>query len=221
MKTLIAIPCLNMVHTDFMTSMLNLRKTKDTSYATSINCLIYDSRNGFAASAITNGYDRVLWLDSDMVFQPDLLERLSADMDETGSEYVSALYFTRRLPTKPVVYSRIDYEPGGDGIPAKAHAEPYWDYPKDTMFLCAGTGFGAVMTSTNLLKRIWDKYGEPFNPLPHMGEDLSFCYRAGQMGYYLFCDSRVKVGHIGGMIFDEQTYTAQNKQPERAVTGSP
>lgn len=39
--------------------------------------MIYDSRNSLTAKALVNGYDLVLWLGSDMMLEPDLLERLS------------------------------------------------------------------------------------------------------------------------------------------------
>lgn len=205
MKTLIAIPCMSMVHTEFMASLMNLRKAPDTSYVPHINSLVYDSRNVLTATALNNGYDRVLWLDSDMKFEPDLMERLSADMD-TGLDFVSGLYFTRRLPSYPVIYSSVSYETG-DAV--RASAVPYKDYPRDSLFEIEGSGFGGVMTSCAMLKRVWEKYGAPFDPLPHMGEDLSFCWRLKQMGGKMYCDSRVKLGHVGTMVYDEAVYLSQ------------
>lgn len=204
-KTLIAVPCMDTVPVPFVQSLLNLRKTNETAYAFNANSLIYDSRNTFVANAIGKGYDRILWLDSDMVFEPDLLERLSADMDETGAEFVTALCFKRRMPTDPVIYKRLVYGRKEDGK-LRVKAEPYKDYPKDSLFEIAGSGFGAVMTCTDLLKRVWDTYGPPFDPMTQIGEDLACCWRIGQLGVKMYCDSRIKAGHIGQMIFDERVY---------------
>ena len=206
-KTLIAIPCMDMLPVGFFTSMMNLRKPEGTSYAPFSNCLIYDSRNTFVVNAIEGGFDRILWLDSDMVFEPDLLERLSADMD-SGLEFVSALAFKRRIPTGPTIYKELVYDRRDDGT-LKVKAEPYKDYPKDELFEIAGSGFGAVMTSTDLLKRVWDTYGPPFDPMTQIGEDLACCWRVKQIGCKMYCDSRVKVGHIGTYIFCEDTYLHQ------------
>ena len=129
----------------------------------------------------------------------------SADMD-TGLEYVSAIFFKRKLPTVPVVYKQLSYTAG---VSVKAEAVAYKDYPKDTVFEVAATGFGAVMMTTDLLKRVWDNYCPPFDPMTQIGEDLSFCYRVNQLGVKMYCDSRVKAGHIGQYVFTESDYRRQ------------
>ena len=37
-------------------------------------------------------------------------------------------------------------------------------------------------------------------------EDLSFCMRARDVGSEIYCDSRIKVGHIGQYTFSEEGY---------------
>ena len=207
-KVLIAIPCMDHVPVTFMTSLINLKKTPDTHYGVKANSMIYDSRNNFAAHAIMQGYDRVLWLDSDMAFEPDLLERLNADMDEHDLDYVSAICFKRRLPTAPCVYKDLIYGLKDDGT-IRAEAISYRDYPRDTLFECAGTGCAAVLMKTELLKVVWESGGPPFQPMVQMGEDLSFCYRVTQLGRKMWCDSRIKVGHCGEMVFGEEQYIRQ------------
>ena len=207
-RTLIAIPCMDMVPVPFVKSLLNLRKTGDTAYAFLANSLIYDSRNVFVSNAIEKGYDRILWLDSDMVFEPDLLERLSRRLDE-GYEYVSALAFKRKLPTGPAIYKRLDYGRDDQGhVHAKATA--YTDYPRDALFEVAATGCAAVMMRVELLKDVWDRFGLPFLPLPNMGEDLSLCWRVAQLGRHMWCDSSVKVGHVGQYVFGEDAFVRLN-----------
>ena len=95
MKTLICIPCMDMVHTEFMKSLLAMRRPGETKIVISQSSLIYDARNNMARQAVKGGFDRVMWLDSDMSFEPDLMERLSARLDE-GCDFVSGLYFTRK-----------------------------------------------------------------------------------------------------------------------------
>lgn len=209
MKTLIAVPCLDMLPLPFVTSFISLRKLEGTSYAFNANCLIYDSRNIFSSGAISNGYDRVLWLDSDMRFDPDLLEQLSADMDENpGVKVISALYFKRRIPTSPVIYKTLEYGRADDNT-IKPTVETYHDYPKDALFEVAGCGFGAVLTSVDLLNAAWEAFDAPFNPMQYMGEDLAFCWRIRQLGEKIYCDSRVKCGHVGLSEFNEAVYQAQ------------
>lgn len=202
MRTLIAVPCLDTVHTLFMASLLALRRGEpgDAEIALSSSSLVYEARNMLAEKAVNGRFDRVLWLDSDMSFEPDLMERFAADLDE-GREFVSCLYFTRKNPVKPVVYSECDISKTG-----RITLTPYSDYPRDSIFRIRACGFGAVMHSVDLLRKIGDKYGRPFSPEIGFGEDLSFCRRAEGVGAELYCDSRIRPGHIGLSIINESTW---------------
>lgn len=204
MLTFIAIPCLDMVHTAFLHSLLSLQPDGgEVRFGISASSLVYDARNNLLQQAINAGADRILWLDSDMVFAPDLLQRLSEDMD-TGLDYVSALYFTRKEPVEPTIYGEFGYnQHGRELIPYRKVVK---DYPENSLFQIKGSGFGAVLITVKLAKDIFSKYGAPFSPQPGFGEDLSFCIRADGVGAKLWCDSRVKVGHAGQIIIDEQRY---------------
>lgn len=203
---------------EFMLSLVNLRRPENTYYTVQVGSLVYDSRNMLAAKALMNGYDRVMWIDSDMAFEADTLEKLSEDMDREGLDFVSALCFKRKSPTAPCVYSDIRYGPDGDGV-IQADAETMINYPEDALFECAGAGFGLVLVTTKLLGAIWEKHGPPFDPMPQMGEDLAFCYRAQQEGYKLYCDSRVKTGHVGKRIYSEEDYKKQKDDDENQNRG--
>ena len=205
MKTLIAVPCMDTVQTLFFMSMEKLRKPEGTKTGIVCSSLIYDARNRLSATALNGRYDRVLWLDSDMVFEPDLLERLSEDLDE-GREFVCALFFTRKTPIHPVIYKTL-------GTVTDKHGEEwpkiqsYDDYPKDSIFPIQGCGFGAVMMTSDLIRRIGKAYGgQPFTPIPGFGEDFAFCLRARELGTELWCDSRIKVGHAGVSVISEETW---------------
>ena len=203
MRTLIAVPCFDMVHTDFMESLMVMQKPPDASFTVIKNTLIYDARNVIAASAIDAGFDRIMWFDSDMTFPKDTIERLSEAMDE-GREMVSGLYFTRRMPNiRPVVYKKMWYRDNGDTV--ETGAENYFDYPEG-IIECEAVGFGCCLTSVDLIKRVADRFGSPFTPYSRLGEDMAFCLRAREIGAKIYCDTRVKCGHIGTVQITEGTY---------------
>ena len=214
-RTCIAIPCMNMVHTEFMTSLLGLQRIGETRSNVTMSSLIYDARNMMAGSVIDNGFDRVLWLDSDMKFEPDLMKRLSDDMDEYNLDYVSGLYFMRKYPTSPVIYKTLIYDRQPDQIRTKAEA--YMDYPQDQLFEIDGSGFGAVLMKASVIKAVWDTFGMPFSPLMGLGEDMSFCWRAKQIGIKMWCDSRVKLGHLGTFEVTEAHFL-HRRQHEGVIT---
>ena len=198
MATLIAIPCMDMVHTGFMCSLMDMDKPDGTRYSVTTTSLIYDARNILASSALAGDFDRVLWLDSDMKLPKDALIRLSEDID-SGKEFVSGLYWTRKTPLKPCIYSDV-WQKEIDGS-VRGGADNVTDIPDD-IFEIKGCGFGCVLTSTKLLKQVWENYGPPFLPMARLGEDLSFCWRVSDMGVKMYCDPKVKVGHIGTMVYE-------------------
>lgn len=200
MKTMIAIPCMDMVHTQFCVSLTGLRLEGQTKFSYSASSLIYDSRNGLARKAIVEGFDRVLWLDSDMVFDPDFLLNLSEDLDH-GRDMVCGLAVTRKVPHKPVIYEKCGYQRTGKENEVMPMATTYYDFPKDTIFEVEACGFGGVLMNTSVLRDVEAKYGVPFAPMLGFGEDISFCMRARELGYKIWCDSRQKMGHVGMMTF--------------------
>ena len=206
MKTLIAGPCFDMVHSDFFESFVNLQKPPDTSWTMVKNTLVHDARNIIAGNAINAGFDRIMWFDSDMKFAPDTLLRLSADMDENNLDYVSGLYFTRRPPNiKPIAYSALWWGVKEDNT-LDSGAENFFDYPEGLAEIAA-SGFGCCLTSVDLLKRVGDRFGSPFAPMEGMGEDLSFCWRVAQIGGKMYLDGRVKCGHVGTYEYTEKDCT--------------
>ena len=214
MKTLIALPCMDTMPTGFVQSLLYLEKGENVSVNFKANSLVYDSRNLLSLTAIEQNFDRVLWIDSDMMFTKDAMKILTADMDgkdwKTGDvidrpkDFVTGVYCKRRPPYTPVLYKELaepTFDDNGKPVP---HITDYIDYPDDSFFRVKGCGFGFCMTSVKLLKDVWDKFGPAFSPYPWAGEDISFCHRVNQLGYEIWCDSRVSCGHIGTFVFTEQ-----------------
>lgn len=202
MKTLIAIPCMDMVATPFCQSLTALKRVGDCAAGFVAGSLIYDSRNKLAAQAIEMEADYVLWLDSDMVFNPDLMERLYEDL-KTGKDFVTGLYFRRTKPFTPVLFSSL--EPNAEG---NVDWVGYEDYPKDSLFEIAGCGFGAVMHSTDILFDMIAEKKNWFAPINNCGEDVAFCLRAHDIGYKLWCDSSIRLGHVAHSIVSEEFYEA-------------
>lgn len=204
MRTMIAVPCMDMVHTDFFRSCVGLIVTDDIQWTTCQSSLIYDARNKLADIAIDEGFDRVLWLDSDTMFDPFLFRRLSEHLD-MGKDMITGLYFGRKPPIRPVIYKTLRTEYGPDGIPVP-EAENYDDYERDSLFEVAGCGFGAVMTTVRLLQEVRDRFRLPFYPSGGLGEDFAFCLRVRELGHTIWCDSSIKVGHVGTAVYDETTF---------------
>ena len=203
MKTLIAIPCMDTIPVGFMQSILYLQKPEGTFVCFKPNSLVYDSRNMLALTAIEKDVDRILWLDSDMVFTPDTLVKLSHDMDTIPDcEMVTGLYTKRIIPYTPVIYRELNEPDVGPDGQVVGHIHAYEDYPINSIFKVEACGFGCVMTSVSLIRKVIDKFTSAFLPYLWAGEDLSFCYKVKQLGIPIYCDSSIKCGHIGSFVYD-------------------
>ena len=199
MKYLVAIPCMDTMPTQFVKSLIGLRVEGTIEIAFSANSLVYDSRNLLSKKASEEGFDRILWLDSDVTFKPDMFERLSKRLDE-GYQFVSGLYVKRKTPIEPTIFKTVYMM--DDKLPK---ADCYFDYPEG-IFEIAACGFGAVMMDICVLNSVGMEFGLPFSPILGFSEDISFCMRAKQVGYKLYCDSTIKLGHIGYKEFTEDDF---------------
>lgn len=208
MKYLVAVPCMDMMHTQFVCSLVSMPLFKETEITFGANSLIYETRNKLAEKAINGGFDRILWFDSDMTFKPDFAQKLAARLDE-GIDFCTGLYMTRKTPIRPCLFKTLEADP--------PKADFYDDYPKDSLFEIAACGFGGVMMSVDLIKRVGSVFGAPFAPILGFGEDLSFCFRASMLGMKMYCDSSIKMGHVGFHEITENTFfeRLKNEQENR------
>ena len=221
MKIMVAIPCMDTVPTQFMERLLALYRPEGTMVITARSSLVYDSRNILSKMAIDGGYDRILWIDSDMVFPTDMLMRLSSDIDN-GLRYVSGMYFTRKNPIHPVIYKETGYrQEEGGSVPYCTPVDYFqyenainekWDYTvaaehdPDRIFEVAATGMGCCMMETSVIQEVFDRFGLPFTPMPGFGEDLSFCRRCEELDIKMYCDSSIQCGHIAQKIVGIEEY---------------
>lgn len=186
MRLLIAVPTNDYVHADFVKSLAKLQQElgrRRVAYDVEIlaGTLVYIARNRLANKAINENYTHVLWLDSDMVFDEQVVD----DLMEVGKEMVCGAFVSRRPPYGPCIYTSIE----------KNKIEKVKDFGLRP-FRVDGCGFATVLTSVDLLQAVTQKYGTCFQPTDYYGEDLAFCWRAKQLGYEIWCEPTVRVGHI-------------------------
>ena len=202
MKTMIAIPCMDTVQTEFVRSLVSMRYVGEVQFIFTECSLVYHARTNLCRMAMEAGADYVLWLDSDVVFQPDMMERLMEDIQ--GKDMVTAVYHARRAPFRPVIWKTIKT----GLLPADAIVEQYDDYPTDGLFEIDGCGFGAVLMKIGVIRDVAETFHQTFSPVPGLGEDLSFCVRARSCGYKIWCDPSLQIGHKGSMIINQDTFRA-------------
>lgn len=187
MKLLIAIPTTDYMHFEFVQSLVKLvekLKADGVDYEVKMKgmSLVYVARDYLASYAINNGFTHVLWLDSDMVFEPEVLE----DLQFCGKPFVTAVCHSRRPPYGSCTFTDI----------AVNNVTNVGEYP-NAPFRIAGCGFACVLIKTEILKDVMKHNKTCFLPLQYYGEDVAFCKRATELGHELWCDPHVRLGHIG------------------------
>ena len=203
LDTLIAIPTLDKVPVDFVVSLMGLKKPK-TKVMFSKTTILAQARDNFANIAILQGYKYILFIDSDMTFPDYAYERLLSH----DADIVTALCFARRGYHEPCIYKEIHYN---DDVEVGKRLEHETDINRD-YFEVKACGMAFCLIKTQVLIDICKKFeGQLFKYISSFGEDLSFCIRALECGYKIYCDSTIPIGHIGEETFTKAHYEAFKK----------
>ena len=207
MNILIAVPCLDSVPAVFAQSLSMLEKVGNCAVAFQVGSLIYTSRNDLAQHALKMQADYVMWFDSDMQFDPDILKRMLEIMEKNDLDILSGVYFRRVPPYTPVLFDELELV---DGV-VKHHK---MDHVPEGLFEIAGCGFGCVLMKVDVLLDCIAKYRDFFSPFNQVGEDLSFCIRARECGYKIYADSSLQLGHCGHTIITKEFFEAYSETKE-------
>lgn len=188
MKLLIAIPTNDYMHYQFVECLTKLVKKLDEDgidydIAYQGATLVYVGRDKLANKAMNECYTHMLWLDSDMIFTEDLLD----DLMYSGKPFVTGIAHSRRAPHVSCIFKEIW---------PKVDRWEGCEYPIQA-FRIGGCGFACVLIETEIVRNVYNKNGTAFFPMRELGEDLAFCKRATDMGYEIWAEPSVKLGHIG------------------------
>lgn len=158
---------------------------------TDLGTLLPEMRNNLAQVAIDLGATHILWLDSDMTFPVDMIERLY----QHGKPIIGANYSQRKEPAKPVCCK--------DG---------YWVYTEEDstgIEQVDFVGMGAMMVETAVYENLpkpWHSLGWNEAKQTVIGEDVYFCRKALGIGATAWVDHDLskEIGHIGYRTFTYQ-----------------
>lgn len=145
-----------------------------------------------------------LWLiDADMSFEPDTLDRLLADAHPSERPIIGGLCFkvtqtTTDLSLTPTLYGLNDMTPPRTVV--------YHDYPPNTVVQVAATGAACLLVHRSVLEAMrdsgnwrapWTWFAETLFPEYDdvVSEDITFCLRAGALGFPIYVDTGIEIGH--------------------------
>lgn len=197
MKLFIAVPAKDQMytHTAFCIQELvkycSLRGI-DTQTSFNLGTLVCNQREVLAREFVESGADYILWIDSDMIFPPDIFHKLKSHKQDV----VACSYSTRGLPLKGVAYEKV-------------FQWDSWFDPKDAvngLAIAEGVGMGMMLCTRNSIVSIpsprfsikWvSESGD------YMGEDFFFCKQLISRGFNVHIDLKTskEIYHVGTYAF--------------------
>lgn len=184
----ICIPAHDTLHTNFAIGLANLtsRLTRDgIDYKLHVFCgsVIAESRTRLANEALDYGATHLLWLDSDIHFPANIVDRfLQHDKD-----IVAANYSTRYHPHRSVAF--VDPTNVDSRLDTKFGLHKIW-----------AVGMGCMMIKREVFEALpkpWFSHEYNKDQDTFSGEDIYFCNQANQHGFEVYVDAEIQLAHFG------------------------
>lgn len=166
------------------------------------------ARNAAIKSFLDTPGDWFMWIDTDMTFEYNSIERLVATAHKHKADIVSGLGFIYKRQDEQIVPNGYWFDE--EDLYYKEHA----DYEPGKVYEIDGTGSGFVLIHRRVLEA-WDDefWHSTWRAHPHtggqMGHDLAFCFKAKrEYGFKIVWDTGVKTGHIKHFELTEENYNS-------------
>lgn len=174
-----------------------------------------DTTNAFLTQCDS---DWLFWVDTDMGFAPDSVDRLIEAADPDERPIMGGLCFAMRevgvdnaggylVQPAPTIFDWSQYPNGQQGFTTRT------DYDKNTVLQVAGTGSAFLVIHRSAFEQIKTEYGPSwYSPVFNtslnstISEDLSFCSRAGALGIPIHVHTGVRTTHLKQVWLDERFY---------------
>lgn len=170
------------------------------------------ARNTVTQRFLDGPGDWLLWIDSDMQWGPDAIEQIVAAADPAERPIVGGLCFgMSREQMFPTIYHFAKTDAGG------LTTVRIRDYEHDSLVRCAATGAAFLLIHRRVLVAMKERGfnaafpwfqetelgGEP------AGEDITFCLRAGILGFPVHVHTGVRIGHHKSHLLTEDLFLKQ------------
>jgi GT2 family glycosyltransferase len=186
--------------------MTNRRTNILLEFSMISSSLVYDAREYIASEFLKSDCEYLMFIDSDMTFHPQSIEFLV----KHDKEFVTAKAFKRVKPYQPCFYTKVNIDEG-------SNQPPYLETPVgygEGLLPIEGAGLACALIKRSAFEKINAPY---FFPLPHVGEDLTFCNKLKNAGVKMFCDTTLQFGHLAHKeVFEQDFYEEYKKEVDNA-----
>lgn len=190
MQVAICMPHLGLIKAQTVQSLVKLFKNIKVDWRVLMaeGCILHVTRERLCKRAVELGCSHVLFVDSDMSFEPEVLDKLLA----RDKDIIGVLCNTRSEDKKLTV--KI-HDENGNIIK---------EIDDSGLMKCAAVGTGFVLIKTEVFKKLphpWFFWESDEDGECKTGEDMWFCNLARKNGFEIYCDCTIEIGHVGDKVF--------------------
>jgi hypothetical protein len=191
---------------------------------------LVDCRNKAVRDFLVDGRaEWLFWVDTDMGFGADTVDRLMEAADPVERPIAGALCFSQRETSSddmggwrckatPTVMDWVKLDNGQQGFAVR------WDYPANSVTRVHGTGSACILIHKSAFEKIGDKFGTWYDRVPNtstgqlISEDLSFCIRANALDIPIYVHTGVRTTHQKRVWLSDEDYWRQRAVDPPPVT---
>jgi hypothetical protein len=239
-KVLISVPCYRDMPVEFVIAMHGVRSGLAIPNAINLlgdHSLIPSSRNRLAADFLYGDWTHLLFIDSDIIFEPKhivwllvhdqpVVGGLYAIKDQTHKWCLNEKGFSHRWCLSSLVEPR---PPGPNGLVEVRHTGAGFLAIKREVFEKMREAFGAQIEYTTsrlereegIERKEWDFFRvgvyhqKDTGRARYYSEDWYFCEMARELGYKVYVDPRVVLKHIGQAAYPLESQLNEGKHQKK------
>ena len=205
-KCVILVPCNGGIEHQTDVCLRELEKRGYEVWRTPGYSAIDQGRNRMAYDAIyRRNFEELMWIDSDVIFNPDDVDKLR----KSGYDFIGGAYPFKgwpRMTVQPKDNQSITFDEKTGKVYEVECVATGFMYTKATVYKSIKEKLNLPLCNTSFdapqipffRPDVWYENNTPY----YLGEDFSFCKRAQQVGYKVYLDSRIKLGHVGKYKYD-------------------
>lgn len=177
MKICIGVAASDYIRTQTVSTLILLFKNEpDTKFIIKQGALVHLNREEIALEALQMDCTHLFFVDSDMVFNPDVLYKLMHH-------------------DKDIIGALCNKRGGGLAVNTRFTKQP------DKIYRNSAVGMACTLIKMDVFRKVprpWFFFGDEQHPC---GEDIFFCNRARKVGFEVWIDPTLSVKHIGEFLF--------------------
>lgn len=163
----------------------------------------------------------LIQIDTDMIWMPDAIHGLLAAADPVKAPIVGGLCFGLEADTGQIFPTLYDLGGTEDDLKFLRHRT----FELTDLYRVTGTGAAFLLVHRSVFEAFRKRdFSKPYPYFQEMdlggmrcGEDVTFCLRAGELGFPIHVNTNVQIGHIKPQVITINGYMVQlNIQEQRA-----